>query len=97
LDAVYPLARDPLSFPEQLRAGLRPHVVREAWLFASAGADSVVDIAATFERKLAARLAHASQTTAPDRLRESWRARAARVGAPVGLELAEAFTIVQSG
>ncbi len=29
LDAVYPLARDPLAFPEQLRDGLAPHKVRQ--------------------------------------------------------------------
>jgi LmbE family N-acetylglucosaminyl deacetylase len=96
LDAIYPLARDPLNFAEHVSAGLRPHVVREAWLFASAGAECFVDIADAFQCKLAARLAHASQTTDPDMLCDGWRERAARIGAPVGFELAEAFTIVQS-
>jgi len=95
LDAVYPLARDPLSFPEHRRDGLAPHAVREVWLFASHAATSYVDIATGFERKIAARLAHASQTPDPAALPASWRARAAAFGAPVGLEMAEAFTILR--
>lgn len=95
LDAVYPFARDPLSFPEHRAAGLAPHAVREVWLFASAGADAYVDITAGFARKLAARLAHASQTPDARALPESWRGRAAQIGAPAGLALAEAFTILR--
>lgn len=94
LDAVYPLARDHLAFAEQVRAGLAPHAVRQVWLFASDTANRYVDIAAGFERKLAARLAHRSQTSDPAALAESWRARAARIGAPAGLALAEAFTVL---
>lgn len=67
LDAVYPLARDRLAFPEQARAGLTPHAVPAVWLFASATADAYVDISSRFERKIAARLAHASQTPDPRR------------------------------
>ena len=94
LDAVYPLARDPLTFPEQGRAGLGPHAVREVWLFASAAADACVDIAPAFERKLAARLEHRSQTADPAALRARWRERAAEVGASAGVELAEAFVVL---
>jgi len=95
LDVVYPLARDPLSFPEHRAADLLPHAVREVWLFASAPATAYVDIGAGFERKIAARLAHASQTPDPAALPTSWRARAATLGAPVGLPLAERFTILR--
>lgn len=94
LDAVYPLARDVLSFPEHREAGLQPHVVREVWLFASALADSYVDIRAGFERKITARLAHASQTPDAAALAEHWHARFATIGAPVHLPLAEAFTVL---
>lgn len=94
LDAVYPLARDPLAFPEQVRAGLAPHHVRQVWLGASTAATVVVDITASFERKIAARLAHVSQTPNPAQLPEDWRARAARIGAPAGVALAETFTVL---
>jgi LmbE family N-acetylglucosaminyl deacetylase len=95
LDAVYPLARDRLAFPEHEAAGLAPHAVADVWLFASSAADSYVDICSSFERKIAARLAHESQTADPATLRESWRARAAEIGAPLGLPLAESFTVLR--
>ena len=53
-----------------------------------------VDIAEGFEHKIAARLAHESQTPDPGTLTESWRTRAHAIGAPVGLELAESFTVL---
>jgi LmbE family N-acetylglucosaminyl deacetylase len=95
LDAVYPLARDPLCFPDLLATGLEPHAVREAWLFASEGATSYVDIRNTLEQKIAARLEHASQTPDAAALPASWRKRAARIGAPAGLPAAEAFTVLR--
>ena len=94
LDAVYPLARDRLVFPEHEAAGLAPHAIGAVWLFASSCADSFVDISPTFEHKVAARLAHESQTSDPESLRESWMARAAEIGSPVGLPMAEVFTVL---
>ena len=40
LDAVYPLARDPLSFPEQRADGIEPHAVGHVWLFATTQPDA---------------------------------------------------------
>ncbi len=94
LDAVYPLARDPLSFPEQRADGVEPHAVGKVWLFATTQPDAYVDIAAGFERKIAARLAHESQTKDPDALRRGWQERAARSGAEVGLPMTESFVIL---
>jgi LmbE family N-acetylglucosaminyl deacetylase len=94
LDAAFPLARDPLAFAEQVSAGLEPHAVGEVWLFASDIADAYVDISMGFERKVEARLAHASQTDEPQALRDHWRERAANIGREANLSLAEAFTIL---
>lgn len=94
LDALYPLARDRLIFPEQVKAGLQPHAVSEVWLFSSDKPDSYVDISAGFDKKIAARFAHESQTVDPATLVESWRKRAADIGAQVDLPLAEAFTLL---
>ncbi|MGI8476598.1 MAG: PIG-L deacetylase family protein [Thermomicrobiales bacterium] len=94
LDAVYPLARDRFAFPEHEREGLAPHAVTAVWLFASSAATSVVDISAGFERKIAARLSHASQTPDADALRIGWRERAGEIGAPAGVSLGEAFTVL---
>ena len=92
LDAVYPAARDPLSFPEHRLLGLSPHNVRSVWLFASDTADRYVDISTSIDQKIDARLAHVSQTVDPDALRDGWRSRFAAVGAEAGLPFAEAFT-----
>ena len=96
LDAVYPLARDRLALPSYpALATLLPHKVKEVWLFASAGAETLVDISTGFDQKIAARLAHVSQTSDAAALRIGWRARAAQVGERAGLPLAEAFTVLQ--
>lgn len=94
LDAAYPLARDRLSFPEHAAEGLEPHAVEAIWLFSSARPTAFVDIAAGFERKIAARLAHESQTSDREALRQGWRERAAAIGAEAGLGLAEAFVVL---
>lgn len=92
LDAAYPYARDPLHFPEQLAVeGLRSHAVPEVWLFSSDQPDYYVDITDGLEAKIAARLAHASQTSDPHALAESWRRRARETGEAGGMALAEAF------
>ncbi len=94
LDAVYPLARDRLVFPEQEAAGLKPHKVSRVWLFSSDQPNSYVDISAGLDKKISARLAHRSQTADPAALAKSWRERAARIGEEAGLSLGEAFTIL---
>ncbi len=92
LDAAYPYARDPLHFPEQLRSdGLRLHAVPEVWLFSSDQPDFYVNIADGLDAKIAARLAHTSQTSDPEALAHSWRRRAEETGQQGGLALAEAF------
>lgn len=63
LDAVYPDARNPYTFPELLtEEGLEPWVVREVWLTGGPTANHYVDVTATLDRKLAALRAHVSQT-----------------------------------
>jgi LmbE family N-acetylglucosaminyl deacetylase len=95
LDAVYPMARDHLFFPEHLNEGLQPHKVSEAWLFASTAATTAIDITDTLERKIVARLEHRSQTPDPDALRVAWRERAAAIGVPFSLPAAETFAVVR--
>ena len=94
LDAVYLLARDRLAFPDQAAEGLEPHAVRTVWLFSSDRPTAYVDISAGFERKIAARLAHQSQTGDGAALRRDWQERAARIGAAAELPLAEAFVVL---
>ncbi|MGH2515912.1 MAG: PIG-L deacetylase family protein, partial [Ktedonobacterales bacterium] len=92
LDAAYPYARDPLHYLEQIRdEGLRPHAVPEVWLFSTDAPDHFVDITDGLADKIAARLAHASQTSDPEALTVSWRRRAEETGRQGDLPLAEAF------
>lgn len=92
LDAIFPCARDALTFAEQItEEGLQAHIVPETWLFASDAPDVWVDISSTLPRKIAARLAHASQHSDAQELERNWHRRAAEVGQAVGLAAAEAF------
>ncbi len=92
LDALFPCARDALTFPEQIRDdGLQPHITPEAWLFATEVPDLWIDINRTLPRKIQARLAHHSQYSDPQALERSWHKRAAETGLPAGLTAAEAF------
>jgi LmbE family N-acetylglucosaminyl deacetylase len=61
LDAVFPAARDRLTFPELLADGLEPHKVHEIWLGSSSTPNTWVDIGPTLELKKQALLAHPSQ------------------------------------
>ena len=97
LDAVYFRAPGPLYYPEQRAAGLAPHRVREVGLIMGDHQDEVVDITATFERKVQAVRAHASQWgTRPD-LEGFLRRRAEQVGQAHGIPLAEAFKRLSPG
>jgi len=61
LAAVYPAARDRLTFAELLEEGLEPHKVREVYLAGAAEPDFWVDITDWFDAKVAALSAHKSQ------------------------------------
>lgn len=61
LDAVFPLARDHLSFPELLAEGLEPHKVKTVLLMNFQTQNYTSDISAVMDKKLEALAAHASQ------------------------------------
>ena len=61
IDAVFPTARDRLTFPELLADGLEPHKVAQLWLGAAGEPNVFVDITDTLELKCQALLAHPSQ------------------------------------
>ncbi|MGH7764331.1 MAG: PIG-L deacetylase family protein [Candidatus Dormibacteraceae bacterium] len=72
LDAAWPSARDPLTFP---KAG-EPHETAEAWCFGGQQPDLEVDVGEVIGKKIEARLAHGSQTPNPATLMRRWRAMA---------------------
>ena len=61
LAAVFPAARDRLTFPELLTEGLEPHKVPEVYIYGTDHADLWVDISSSIDTKIAALKAHASQ------------------------------------
>ena len=64
LGAVYPAARDRLTFPELLNEeGLEPHKVQEVWIMGRTEPDHVVDVTDHIETAVAALRAHRSQVT----------------------------------
>jgi LmbE family N-acetylglucosaminyl deacetylase len=88
LAAIYPSARDRMTFPELLAEGLEPHKVNEIWIPGS-NTDFFVDISDTIDVKVEALLAHASQVK--EEVREWIPSRAKQVGEPQGIASAEAF------
>jgi LmbE family N-acetylglucosaminyl deacetylase len=92
LDAVYPLARDHLSFPELLQQGLEPHCVSTVLLSNFEKHNFSIDITETIDTKLEAIGAHASQLGKdPERTLSEHKLRAAEDGKPYGYGYAELF------
>jgi LmbE family N-acetylglucosaminyl deacetylase len=94
VDAVYPAARNAMSFPWLARDGLEPHVVRRLYLFWSNHPSAFVDVSETLERKLEALRAHPSQIRHPETLEPRIRAWATEEGERIGVAAAEAFRVV---
>jgi LmbE family N-acetylglucosaminyl deacetylase len=61
LAAIFPSARDHLTFPQLLEEGYEPHKVKYVYLTGSEAPDVWVDITAVFDTKAAALKAHVSQ------------------------------------
>lgn len=91
LDAVYFRAPGPLFYPKQVQAGLHPHRTAELFLIMGNHVDHYVEIAQTFDQKLAALRAHDSQWGQHPDLERMFRARAEHYGRAGNLPLAEAF------
>ncbi len=103
LRAIYPDAGNPFALSHLLQdEGLDAWTVGETWLINSPAQEvnRYVDITATFDRKVAAVRAHASQIKVPaalaGRLRNRIAANTAAAGLPNG-RLAEAFQVVVTG
>jgi len=90
LDAVFPLARDRLTFPELLADGFEPHKTSTILLVNFNESNFAVDITDTFNTKLNALKAHESQFS--DLEHSSWvQEMAITEGRKAGYEMAESF------
>ncbi len=92
LDAIFPLARDRLSFPDLLsEEQLEPHKVAHVLLIHFDKHDCLVDISGTLDLKLAALAQHKSQFTDIDKVGSFVKARATKLGESLQVEYAEGF------
>ena len=90
LSAVFPSARDRLTFPELLEEGLEPHKVREVWVMGHPDPNNYVDVAGYMDVAIKSLQQHQSQVPGEDAETHmrNWRSR---TGEKVGFQYAEAF------
>jgi len=92
LDAVFPYARDHLSYPDLLEEGLEPYKVKEILLWGAEEPNYRVDVTDTFSRKIAALRCHKSQIgNPPAEMEERMKERYRMMAEGENYELAEAF------
>jgi len=96
MDAVFPYARDHLSYPDLLAEGLQPHKVKEMWLWAADDANYHSNVTDTFDIKMAALGCHQSQVGGiPPEMKERLREWAKAMAEGEDFELGEAFRRVE--
>ena len=91
LAAVFPAARDRMTFPELLEEGLQPHVVREVLVPDGQEPDKWIDVSETIEIAIEALKQHVSQVKDGHEVEGWMRERRRRAGEDHGMEYAEAF------
>jgi len=98
LAAVYPSARDHLSFPELLEEGFEPWAVKETWILMYNESDMYNPLhEEDAERALAALLKHKSQIAEPERVKEFMMERRRELGERAGAPFAEGFKRIKLG
>lgn len=91
LSAVFPAARDHLTFPDLLEEGFEPHKVREVLITEHRDPDMWVDVSDTIEDAITALKEHVSQVgdgVEDDKWMRNWRKQA---GEHHGMKYAETF------
>jgi LmbE family N-acetylglucosaminyl deacetylase len=97
LQAVFPTARDHMTFPDLLEAGFEPHKVAEVWIMGHPEPDLWVDVTNHMDTAVKALMQHVSQVNGWDEAKAHevmarWR-RERAIG--MGIEYAEAFKRIQ--
>ena len=90
MSAVFPTARDRLTFPELLQEGLEPHKVREVWVAEHEDPNHYVDVTDYIETAVQALKQHQTQVSqeGADIYMKEWRRN---IGEKAGVQYAEAF------
>ena len=97
LQAVFPAARDHMTFPDLLEAGFEPHKVAEVWIIGHPQPDLYVDVTQHMDTSVAALMQHKSQMNGRD---EAWASEMMRRwrrerGVGKGIQYAEAFKRIE--
>jgi len=97
MDAIFPYARDFLSYPDLMEEGLQPHKVREILLWGAEEPNYCTNITDTFDIKIAALRCHKSQISdnPSSGMEERLRERHKILAQGEDYELAEAFYRVE--
>ncbi|OHA12234.1 MAG: hypothetical protein A3J10_00395 [Candidatus Sungbacteria bacterium RIFCSPLOWO2_02_FULL_54_10] len=93
VDAVFPLARDRLNFPQHEKQGLKPHKTPTLFLVSFDEPTHLEDISKTIDKKIAALKAHKSQVS-PDGLKRM-RERGGMLGKRGRMRYAEGFKRIE--
>ena len=91
LDAVFPLARDRLNFPEHEAQGLEPHKVLDIFLIFTNEPNTTVNITSTIDLKIKALQAHTSQIGDPEELDRRIRERCHNIAKGTSFMYGEGF------
>jgi LmbE family N-acetylglucosaminyl deacetylase len=93
LSAVFPSARDYMTFPDLLEAGFEPHKVAEAWIMGHPEPDHWVDVTEHMDTSLNALFKHSSQLGGrpEDEIREMMKKGRRERAVGKGMQYAEAF------
>lgn len=91
LDAVYPFARDHMTYPELLDEGLEPHITPHLLLVNFTKQNFFVDITETLPIKLEALAAHTSQISDMEAAAKIVTDMATMAGTRAGVTFAEGF------
>ncbi len=91
IDAVFPIARDHLTFPELYESGLEPHKVKTLLLTNFDNPTYFVDVSQTMDKKFAALREHASQIKDMGMVEDRFSAMAKKIGERAGYTYAEGF------
>jgi LmbE family N-acetylglucosaminyl deacetylase len=96
IDAVFPLARDFLVFPELFNdEKLEPHKVANLLLVNFSKSNFVVDISLTIDKKLNALREHSSQIPGGEKIFEMIKDRSKQFGVESGYDYAEKFIKIE--
>ena len=97
LAAIFPTARDRMTFPELLEEGLEPHKVREVWISGGGDdSDQFVDVEVYMDTAVKALKAHKTQVD-QEHAGDWFRQGRIDTGKKVGMAYAEGFKRISLG